>query len=166
MYESKLWEFPWIPDILFFSLNQRHTYLMIIFQEWPLKVTFFHLKLWQLWQFWGTVWSRTQIPKQHWHYILVLLDVHSLYMLIFNFLIILMFIFYHAWVHYFKRLSSKWKSKTKTIISKSVTRRSLHTLRMRDTTLSDIIITKTLGWYYFLPFYRWDWGSEKLNNLL
>lgn len=75
-------------------------------------------------------------------------------------------VYFFIILHHFKRLYSKWKSKAKTIISKSVTRRSLCTPRMRNTTLSNLIITKTLGWYYFLPFYRWDWGSEKLNNLL
>lgn len=164
MYESKFLEFPWIPGILFSSLNQRHTYLMIIFQEWPLKVTFFSFEAMTVMTTLGDSVIQNTNAK-------AALTLHtgtlrySFYMLIFYFLVILVFIFFII-LHHFKRLSSKWKSKAKTIISKSVTRRSLCTPRMRNTTLSNLIITKTLGWYYFLPFYRWDWGSEKLNNLL
>lgn len=92
MYESKFWEFPWIPDILFSSLNQRYTYLMIIFQEWPLKVTFFSFEAMTVMTILGDSVIQNTNAK-------AALTLHtgtlrySFYMLIFYFLVILVFIF-------------------------------------------------------------------------
>lgn len=76
LYDSNLGEFSWTPYILFLSLNQRNTFVMIKFQEWPLKVTFFPFERCHKWLLnlpvythWliSSVWSpKTEIKSCPW----------------------------------------------------------------------------------------------------